>query len=178
MGNYLSCTLSAQSGKHCRSPKVVFPGGEIRRLDGPAKAAELMLETPNFFLVNSQSLRVGQRFSALNADDDLEAANVYVMFPMNRLNSFVTTADKGALFRASNSVAKRASSGMVRILPESESVPPPADEQQENEKPLPKLNLEDIEDQLSALELKHRVSIGRAKRPLLETIAEEHTIAR
>lgn len=53
-------------GRHPRAAKVIFPGGLIRQLDKPLKAAKLMLESPNYFLVNSQSLQIGRRFPTLN----------------------------------------------------------------------------------------------------------------
>ncbi|KAI8031097.1 hypothetical protein LOK49_LG01G03015 [Camellia lanceoleosa] len=118
-----------------------------------------MLETPNFFVVNSASLQIGRRFSALNADEDLEIANVYVMFPMKRLNSMVTAADMGALFLTANSAAKN-----IRVLPEPQKM--------EQEEAVPKLNVDDIEE-FSMPEFKHRLSMCRSKKPLLETIVEE-----
>lgn len=161
MGNYISCTLSGPGGnKESRGIKVIFPCGEIRHFYEPIKAAEIMMETPNFFLVNTRSLHIGRRFSALNADEDLEMGNVYVMFPMKRVNSFVSAGDMGALLLTANSVSKRVSIGSLRILPE------------ENYCTLPKLNLDDIED-FSSEEFKHRLSMCRSKKPLLETIAEE-----
>ncbi|KVI08847.1 uncharacterized protein LOC112517819 [Cynara cardunculus var. scolymus] len=153
MGNYVSCTLT----KHSKGTKVIYLNGEIRRVQQPIKAAELMLESPNTFLVNSKSLRIGARFSALNADEDLEIASVYVMFPMNRLNTVVATADLGALFLAVKSGAKKI--GNVRIQPENAPTPP-------------RLSLENIEE-LSSPEFKHMISMCRSKKPLLETIAEE-----
>ncbi|KAL5745085.1 hypothetical protein ACOSP7_026231 [Xanthoceras sorbifolium] len=176
MGNYVSCSLSTPLAKQSRTAKVVFPGGEIRQVETPIKAAELMLETPNFFLVNSQSLKIGRRFSPLNADEDLEAANVYVMFPMKRVNSAATAGDMGALFLA----AKRSSSRKVRILP-AEGIEYTADDWREHETAtaaaVPKLNLDDIEE-LSKPEFMHRLSMSRSRKPLLETIAEEPVCAR
>lgn len=175
MGNYVSCALSTPIGKSSsKSTKVILPSGEIRQFNEPIKAAELMLETPNFFLVNSQSLKMGRRFSPLNADEDLELANVYVMFPMKRLNSTVTAADMGTLFIAANSAAKKGFGGNVRILPEA------AEDDQgllENEKGMVKLNLDDIEE-FSTPEFRHRLSMSRSKKPLLETIAEEPVCVR
>ncbi|KAJ8558360.1 hypothetical protein K7X08_005126 [Anisodus acutangulus] len=133
------------------------------------KAAELMLETPNFFIVNSRSLHIGRRFFALNADEDLEMANVYVMFSMKRLNSLVTAADLGALFLTANkSVSKRVSFGRVKILPECTEQPKIKYEKID----LPKLKLEDIEE-FSTPEFKNMLLMCRSKKPLLETIAEE-----
>jgi len=175
MGNYISCSTlsSAGGGRRSRATKVIFPSGEIRQLHAPTKAAELMLETPNFFLVNSESLHIGRRFSALSADEDLEMANVYVMFPMRRLNSVVTTADMGALFLAANSTAKHR-----RAVPESGDhggtpnylLEGKADDDDDWHEP--KLNLDDIEE-FSAPEFIHRLSMCRSKKPVLETIAEE-----
>ncbi|XVE78672.1 hypothetical protein DITRI_Ditri13aG0165600 [Diplodiscus trichospermus] len=179
MGNYVSCTLSTPLGKASKSTKVIFPSGEIRQFNEPIKAAELMLETPNFFLVNAQSLKPGRRFSPLNADEDLEFANVYVMFPMKRLNSTVTAGDMGALFLAANSAAKKGFGGNVRILPEAAEEANLRDVSEKNEetKTTPKLNLDDIEE-YSTPEFRHRLSMSRSKKPLLETIAEEPVCAR
>ncbi|KAM6546414.1 hypothetical protein CsatB_027150 [Cannabis sativa] len=193
MGNYASCTLSGPGGRHiCKAAKVIFPGGEIRRFDGPVKAAELMLETPSFFVVNVRSMQLGKRFSPLNADEDLELASVYIMFPMKRVNSAVTAADMGAIFLAANSVASKRRGGgggsgrkNTRVLPSEESSgenwPRYEKEEEEEERvavaPRPKLNLDDIED-FSAPEFLHRVSLSRSKKPLLETIAEEPVFSR
>ncbi|XP_056162790.1 uncharacterized protein LOC115681422 [Syzygium oleosum] len=166
MGNYVSCALLGPAGRQSRAAKVIFPGGEVQQFHAPTKAAELMLETPNYFLVNSCSLRAGRRFSALNADEDLEMASVYVMFPMRRLNSLVTAADVGALFLTAGAAAKRGS--RVRSLPES-------GEERGAEAAaaaVPKLNLEEIEG-FSTPEFMHRLSMSKSKKPLLETITED-----
>ncbi|MCE3052064.1 hypothetical protein HAX54_051495 [Datura stramonium] len=172
MGNYVSCTLLGAGGnKQSRSTKVIFPNGEIRNIYQQVKAAELMLETPNFFIVNSRSLHIGRRFSALNADEDLEMSSVYVMFPMKRLNSLVSAADLGALFLTANSVSKRVSFGRVKILPEC-TEEANYKSKYDDKINLPKLKLEDIEE-FSTPEFKHMLSMCRSKKPLLETIAEE-----
>ncbi|XP_071739100.1 uncharacterized protein [Rutidosis leptorrhynchoides] len=154
MGNYVSCTLT----KHSKITKVIQINGEIRKLQQPIKAAELMLESPNTFLVNSKSLKIGARFAALNADEDLEIANVYVMFPMNRVNSVVATADLATLFLAAKKSGNK-KIGSVRILPENAPTPP-------------RLSFEEIEE-FSTPEFKQMISNCRSKKPLLETIVEE-----
>ncbi|OWM64406.1 uncharacterized protein LOC116207772 [Punica granatum] len=167
MGNYVSCTLLTGRSS---CAKVIFPGGEIRQFSSPTKAAELMLETPNFFLINSHSLHIGRRFSALNADEDLEMANVYVMFPMKRLNSLVTAADMAPLFLAATAVAKKISGSRVRILPELRQANEWTDQSQNSPTSSPKLSLEEIE---GYTDMRHRLSTSRSKKPLLETIVEE-----
>ncbi|CAN4079922.1 unnamed protein product [Withania somnifera] len=175
MGNYISCTLSGPGGnKQSRGVKVISPMGGITHFYQPIKAAEVMLETPNFFLVNTRSLHIGRRFSALNADEDLEMGNVYVMFPMKRLNSFVSAGDMGALLLTANCVSKRVAIGSLRILPESCSE---SSSEEIEKSTLPKLNLDDIEE-FSSKEFKHRLSMCRSKKPLLETIAEEPVCSR
>ncbi|XP_010253019.1 PREDICTED: uncharacterized protein LOC104594432 [Nelumbo nucifera] len=183
MGNYISCTLASPPGRQSRGTRVILPSGKIRQLDGQVKAAELMLETPNYFLVNSRSLQIGRRFSALNADEDLEMGNVYIMFPMKRVKSVITAADMGVLFMSANSAAKRASDGKIRILPEASSgdsrVTPVSavNNSSGSETPLPRLKLDDIEE-FSTPEFRHRLSMCRSRKPLLETITEEPICSR
>ncbi|XP_042502292.1 uncharacterized protein LOC122079684 [Macadamia integrifolia] len=171
MGNYISCTLSTIPGnKHSRWAKVILPSGEIRQFDGPINAAELMFDNPNHFLVTSRSLQIGRRFSALNADEELEMGNVYVLFPMKRLNSFITAVDVGGLLMT----ARRASGGKSRILSESggKRITPVVNNLQGSEEAFPRLKLDDVED-FSVSEFKQRLSVSRSKKPLLETITEE-----
>ncbi|XP_073042063.1 uncharacterized protein [Primulina eburnea] len=171
MGNYTSCSLPGPVAKNStRGTKVILPCGEYRRIHELTKAAELMVETPNYFLVNAESLRVGRRFSALNADEDLEMGNTYVFFPMKRLNTAATAADMDKLSAAANPATKRVG---VRILPEcGEAASQHVVESVEKFYP-PKLDLDDFQ-QYSALEMKHRLSVCcRSKKPLLETIMEE-----
>ncbi|KAF5778738.1 hypothetical protein HanRHA438_Chr12g0562291 [Helianthus annuus] len=155
MGNYVSCTLTHQTRKTSTTTKVILPNGEILNFHEPIKAAELMLESPNSFVVNSKSLRIGSRFSALNADEDLEFATVYVMFPMSRVNSVVTAADLGSLFITAKKIG--------RVVPETVAAPP-------------RLKLEEIEE--VSVEFKRRMTMCRSKKPLLDTIEEEHVCSR
>lgn len=182
MGNYISCALATPLIKNSKAVRVVLPGGEVRQFREPVKAAELMLECPSHFLANAQSLHIGRRFSALGADEELEFGNVYLMFPMKRVNSVVTAADLATFFMAANSAAKRISAvnDKVRVLaaehrnnqesvdPESESRPRISDGNDG-----PRLSLEGIEGFPM-----HRLSVCRSRKPLLETIKEEHVRSR
>lgn len=156
MGNYVSCKMgNSLLIKNSRAVKVILPlGGEIQQFRQPRKAAELMMETPNFFVVNSNSLKVGRRFRPLNADEDLVKGNVYVMFPMQRKNSVVSANDLGVLFTAA---AKRA--GKVRVQPNDVAA-------------APWLSFEGVEE-LSAPQFMHRLSVSKSKKPLLDAIDEE-----
>ncbi|XP_073060081.1 uncharacterized protein [Primulina eburnea] len=160
----MGCTLSAQGAKTSAmgTTKVIFPGGEIQCLYEPVKAAELMLQVPNFFLVSTASLHTGKRISALKADEELEMNEVYVLFPMKRLNSAVTAADMGPLFLASNA---NAAGGMPEFGEDVKTV-----RDDENCPAANKVNLDDMEgfDQL-----RYRLSRCRSRKPSLETIVEE-----
>ncbi|GMY18497.1 hypothetical protein FCV25MIE_13736 [Fagus crenata] len=174
MGNYVSCTLATPLIKSNKAARVVFPGGEVRQFRQPIKAAELMFECPNFFLVNSHSLHIGRRFSALGADEELELGNVYIMFPMKRVNSMVIATDMAMLFIVANSAAKRISGGKIGILPvsgggDTQSVAVAAEG---SEVEGPRLSLEGVEG-FSAPEFQFRLSVCRSRKPMLETIKEE-----
>lgn len=181
MGNYISCTLITPTIKSSKAARVIFPTGEVRQFREPLKAAELMLESPNFFLVNSKSLHMGRRFNPLTADEDLEFGNLYILFPMKRVNSVVTAADMAVYLLAANSAAKRISGGKVRILPESggdgsEAVAV-ATAAVENEAGCSRLNLDEVEG-FPVSEYKYRLAMFRSKKPLLETIREEPVYSR
>ncbi|XP_031116747.1 uncharacterized protein LOC116020409 [Ipomoea triloba] len=165
MGNHISCTMLGPIRGRGRCATVILPTGETRHFYEAVNAAEMMLNhCPNHFLVNTKSLHVGQRFSALGADEELEMGNVYAAFAMKRVGSSVTAADMGALFLAATAKNKRAGRASAKVLPAD-----CADEGLVGS--LPKLELDDIED-FSAPDFKRRLSMCRSKKPLLETIAE------
>ncbi|KAG8382824.1 hypothetical protein BUALT_Bualt05G0118500 [Buddleja alternifolia] len=170
MGNYTSCTFPSPKLRSPKSSRVILPGGEIRQFRQPVKAAELMLDSPNFFLVNSNSLKIGRRFSPLSADKDLEFGNLYVMVPMRRLNSVVTAADVAVFLMAANAAPKRISGGnTVKVTPEAAGST--VDDSSENGRP--RLSLEGV-----APEYKYRLAVCRSRRPGLDTIMEEPVFSR
>ncbi|CAI8604965.1 unnamed protein product [Vicia faba] len=162
MGNYVSCTLAPPSMKNAKAIRVILPTGEVKQFREIMKAAELMLENPNYFLVNSRSLHISTRFSPLAADEELEFGSVYIFFPMRRLNSVVTGADMAVLFMAANSAAKRLRAGKTRVQPDDSS------ETNDEKECVPRLSLEGVETGFS-----YRLNYCRSKKPFLETINEE-----
>lgn len=168
MGNFGSCPI-LPSIKNSKASRVVLPGGEIRQFRDPVKAAEIMLENPSNFLVNSSSLSIGRRFSALSADEDLEFGNVYIMFPMKRVNSVVTAADMTVLLLAANSAAKRITGGNVRISPEMSPAP-------ENNAAGGR-DSDEVEGFPVGREMKYRLAC-RSRKPSLATIMEEPVSSR
>ncbi|KAM7277306.1 hypothetical protein ACFE04_019172 [Oxalis oulophora] len=172
MGNYISCTLATPLIKTHKASRVVLPTGEIRQFRQPVKAAEFMFECPNYFLANSQSLHIGRRFSALSADEELELGNVYIMFPMKKVNSIVTAADMAIFFMAANSAAKRIGGGKGKITPENNGSNEEEAEKEESQDERPGLLDEAFP------EIKYRLSVCRSRKPMLETINEEQVCSR
>ncbi|KAK2635330.1 hypothetical protein Ddye_030122 [Dipteronia dyeriana] len=182
MGNYISCNLSTPLMKSNKVVRVVLPGGEIRQFGELVKAAELMLECPNFFVANSTSLHIGRRFSALGADEELEYGNVYIMFPMKRVNSVVSAADLATFFMAANSAAKRihaaGSSGENRVSPESGGEEKEGSDDQIAEAKGSRMSLEGIDIVFPVPDFRYRLVSCRSRKPLLETIKEEPAFTR
>nr|GMD21932.1 DUF4228 domain-containing protein [Ipomoea batatas] len=164
MGNLVPCCslTPRMCAATAKAVRVIVPGGGIRQFCEPVKAAELMLEHPGYFLINSTSMNVGRRFSALSADEDLEMGNAYGMFPLRRVNSVVTAADMAVLLEmaAPDSTAKRI---VVRVSPENGS----------SEVEAAPSTLDLVFEGFAEQEMKYRLSSSRSKRPLLETIVEE-----
>ncbi|KAK1298485.1 hypothetical protein QJS10_CPB14g00289 [Acorus calamus] len=122
MGNYVSCASLTSNAIHSKmmETKVVLPSGEVRRLDNiQSNAAELMLDSPGHFAAAARSLVEGRRFSPLAADEELELGEVYVMFPMRRVDSFVTRADVGRVVLATAAAEARRVQKGARVGPEA-----------------------------------------------------------
>lgn len=172
MGNYVSCTLAPPLMKNSKATRVIIPTGEVKQFKEIVKAAELMLEHPNYFLVNSRSLHIGRRFSALGADEELESGNVYIFFPMRRVNSVVTPTDMAVLFLAANSAAKRLSGGKARVLPDNCDGGAWQHKEESSKdgslSEIPRLSLEGVESGFQC-----RLNYCRSRKPVLETINEE-----
>ncbi|KAL8157527.1 uncharacterized protein LOC141714116 [Apium graveolens] len=165
MGNHASLCSSRISATS-KASKVIFPGGEVRQFRRPVKAAELMLESPGSFLANTKALNVGRRFTALSADEDLEFGNIYIVFPMKRLKSVVKGDDLDVLFMVANPTA---TTNKVRVLPDSTQAA-----LQKSEVEGLKISFEENEGFYSG-EFKHRLSVSRSRKPMLDTITEEQS---
>nr|XP_009394648.1 PREDICTED: uncharacterized protein LOC103980088 [Musa acuminata subsp. malaccensis] len=175
MGNYVSCTLAGPAGGHARSVKVILPCGRVQRIDGPANAAELMLDAPGHFLVDSRSMHVGRRFAPLVADEDLEMGHVYAMFPMKRVNAVVAAADMAALLMAARKEVRRELGGGARVLPDATHVSTEVAEDYppESEQNAARTSLEEAAA-AEMREFRYRLSMCRSRRPTLETINTEN----
>lgn len=161
MGNYISCSFPTSGGGKPTTVVILADGRiiHISSQDRSHPAAEFMLDYPGNFLVNSCSLHVGRRFSALSADEELEVGHAYVMFPLGRVNSVVAAAaDMGKLVVLAGKVARqeRVARALMPVVPTEE----------------PRCKLEEMDGDFVA-EVRWRISACRSKKPMLETIEVE-----
>ncbi|KAL8229971.1 hypothetical protein R6Q57_014871 [Mikania cordata] len=158
MGNYASsCSfMISPVTKTKKSARVIFPSGEIRQFQEPIKAAEIMFETPSFFLVNHRSLTINRRFSPLSADEDLEPGNVYIMFPMRRVNSMVTPADMAVFWMTGKRITGKISPEVGQVMTSGGGV----------------MVAEQRRVVVESPEFGYRVVGCRLRKPMLDTITE------
>ncbi|KAI4379115.1 hypothetical protein MLD38_005451 [Melastoma candidum] len=185
MGNFISaCTFIAAPGGSSRTSKVcrvIFPSGEIQQFRDPVGAAELMLECPGFFVVDSRGLSLGRRIYALGADEELKFGNVYVMLPARRVNSIATAGDVATMLMGTRTAGRRISGGNDRrVSPEAEAEEAEAMEWEGERSPRldESLLLIGGGELLPAMEYRHRLSVCRSRKPALETIKEEAVLSR
>ncbi|RVW17026.1 hypothetical protein CK203_070695 [Vitis vinifera] len=150
MGNYISCTLITPTIKSSKAARVIFPTGEVRQFREPLKAAELMLESPNFFLVNSKSLHMGR----------------------SRHGGVLVSCNSAAKRISGGKVRilpESGGDGSEEVAVATAAV--------ENEAGCSRLNLDEVEG-FPVSEYKYRLAMFRSKKPLLETIREEPVCSR
>jgi len=187
MGSYLSCSSNSVTSN---TVKVVNSNGRVQALQRGIKAAELMLDNPQHFVCHANGLQIGCRINPLPADEELDLGYLYFLLPMAKLHSVLSGSDMASLALKANSAMKaatRRNSG-ARILPLFGDLirPLPSEmkkdvfllkegEQisgaQEEELAVPKLNLEDNPELLTAL-AQLRLHAGKSWKPKLETINE------
>ncbi|XP_058076913.1 uncharacterized protein LOC131225403 [Magnolia sinica] len=88
MGNYISRRTCAIAGK------VILTDGSVHKFDEPLSVAELMLDHPQQFVIEFQSIVAGHRPAPLPADQMLEIDKVYLMLPMKRGKAAAFSVDE------------------------------------------------------------------------------------
>ncbi|PRQ15882.1 hypothetical protein RchiOBHm_Chr7g0178221 [Rosa chinensis] len=173
MGNAAaSCVPSRLSNS--TTVKVLFFDGRLEVYIRPIKAAELMLEHSGQFVVESSSLRVGNRIHGLTADEELERRRFYFLLPMDLLYSVLTHEELSALtYKASRALKHRGSfNNFSKIFPVlSEFFMFPNSES----KPLDGSDHHSPASNSLVPLLETRYSKQRSWKPALETIVETST---
>lgn len=184
MGNYISC---ASDSVPSNTVKVLSWNGTVQELQRRIKAAELMFDNPQHFVCHANGLQIGRRINPLSADEELDLGYLYFLLPMAKLHSVLSGTDMASLaFKANSAVkpASRRSSG-ARVLPAfgdllMRPLPPEMKRDdddledvltREKEFAVPKLNLEDDPELLTAL-AQLTLNAGKCWKPKLETINE------
>lgn len=156
----MSCTTAIETADS--TAQIIFSTGMIKKFDYPIEAAELMFDFPNHFVASTANMKVGRRFSALGADDELEMGCVYILMDMRRLNSVVTTDDMAFIHLSSSKRMEAAKSVFV------------------NEKRQTTTRLEELvatEGIFDINEMKFRMGMGeKSRKPMLQTIEEDNSL--
>lgn len=152
----MSCTMAIETAG--TPAKVIFPTGMSKEFDYPVEAAELMFESPNNFVASTANMKVGRRFSALSADDELEMGCVYILMNMKRLNTLVTADDMAFVHMPSSKRIAAVQSVLVE------------------EKKRTTARLEEVvaAEGFDINEMKFRMG-SKSRKPMLETIQEDNS---
>lgn len=90
MGNFSSC-IKTQNSSHSKNiAKLVDTQGKITLVNLPITVAELMLENPGFAPTLIEDLRETRRIPAMKADEKLLGRKVYLLLPVDKVNSRLT----------------------------------------------------------------------------------------
>ncbi|GLJ16447.1 hypothetical protein SUGI_0279860 [Cryptomeria japonica] len=154
MGSYLSCASSILS---FNTVKVVGLDGSVKEFERGIKVAEVMLENPQHFVCNANSLVVGRRIEPLSADYDLQVKQIYLVFPMSKLHSLLSPSEMIAI----NASTKKTSHNFSPLRPSAKIG---HSDKTEEFSVQPKMNLEEFQCRL----------YKRSWKPKLETIMEVH----
>ncbi|VFQ59170.1 unnamed protein product [Cuscuta campestris] len=103
MGSCIS--FSSSSGTRRRSSAaadVILSNGELRQFFVPVKASQVLLmfsgsAAASFFLCNSDRLYFDEHIPAMDAEEELEAGQIYFVLPAGKLQHRLAASDMAAL---------------------------------------------------------------------------------
>ncbi|KAL2556506.1 uncharacterized protein Fot_01245 [Forsythia ovata] len=115
MGNFTSCCFVES-----QTAKIIDLHGNIRIVEIPLTAADLMLEEPGHVVSPAVEIsRSNSRFSAMKADEQLTAGKVYVLIPVCRVRSKVSESEMAVINAGDKKKAKRRDSKVLPVVTES-----------------------------------------------------------
>ncbi|KAL2470752.1 Uncharacterized protein Adt_01418 [Abeliophyllum distichum] len=115
MGNFTSCCFVES-----QTAKIIDLHGNIRIVEIPLTAADLMLEEPGHVVSPAVEIsRSNSRFSAMKADEQLTAGKVYVLIPVCRVRSKVSESEMAVINTGDKKKAKRPSSKVLPVVTET-----------------------------------------------------------
>ncbi|XP_074317839.1 uncharacterized protein LOC141653872 [Silene latifolia] len=95
MGNYSSC-FKAQS-KNSKVAKLVDSQGQVKLVNLPTTVVEIMLDNPGFALSPVDELQRTKRIPVMKADDILLGRKVYLLVPVDKVNSRLSDLQLAAI---------------------------------------------------------------------------------
>ncbi|KAL2503456.1 Uncharacterized protein Adt_19077 [Abeliophyllum distichum] len=108
MGNFTSCCFVES-----QTAKIIDLHGNIRIVEIPLTAADLMLEEPGHVVSPAVEIsRSNSQFSAMKADEQLTARKVYVLIPVCRVRSKVSESE----FQGSPGDKKKAKRPSIKLV--------------------------------------------------------------
>ncbi|KAI5072812.1 hypothetical protein GOP47_0012918 [Adiantum capillus-veneris] len=141
MGNHFSCMspsasinrLQYAAESQCISAinLLHWETGALSQLRGRLTAAEAMMEFPAQFLcpfssAPSASPNCGRRICAVPADEELQAAELYLLLPMDRLNTRFSTEELAGFAELEAAWKCHGKQGGANIFSQSKVAPFPA----------------------------------------------------
>ncbi|KAL9242969.1 hypothetical protein vseg_016917 [Gypsophila vaccaria] len=95
MGNYCSCINPHDV--ESKMAKLVDSQGEVRLINLPTTVAEVMLDNPGFAISPLDELIRTRRVLVMKADDVLHGRNVYLLVPVDKVNSRMSDLQLAAI---------------------------------------------------------------------------------
>ena len=97
MGNFSSCMKPYNPSNTNHVAKLVDSHGQVKLVEQPITAAELMVENPGFAVTLIEDLRKTRRIPAMRADNRLLGGKIYLLVPFDKVNSRLTDLQLAAL---------------------------------------------------------------------------------
>ncbi|CAO2826625.1 unnamed protein product [Amaranthus hypochondriacus] len=121
MGYFNAFFKTQKSSNSKNKAKLIDSLGQIKQVQLPITVAELMLENPGFATASVEELRKSHRITAMRADDLLIGRKVYLLVPVEKVNSklfdFQMDAIEALTFSSSNGKMSRKLSGKSKVSP-------------------------------------------------------------
>jgi len=102
MGNSssVSCRIQYQPAK------VILSDGTLTEFGEQIKAEEIILQNPEHFLCDSDSMYVDRYMVAVNPEEKLEMGQLYFLLPLRKLHYVLSVSDMAAMLRSANSAIR------------------------------------------------------------------------
>lgn len=98
---------SISSRIQCQATQVIYSDGSLREFGVQIKAEEIILQNPDHFLCNSDSLYIDQYMVPVNSEEELEMGQLYFLLPLCKLQYVLSMSDMAAMLKRANSAIIR-----------------------------------------------------------------------